>query len=156
MQWNAHDRRSSKQSGAASDSSHLSPVERQGNQSESVDEHHHATAEDMQPSVHLPRAGREDLQAFQLCQQCLHGVRSHGDVRCEGLNDRRLSRADLYRSSGKFELLDRILPKLKVTNHRVLLFCQMTALMTIMEDYFAYKSNAYLRTMASHGIPFVH
>ncbi len=49
-------------------------------------------------------------------------------------------RSDLYRASGKFELLDRILPKLKATNHRVLLFCQMTSLMTIMEDYFAYKS----------------
>jgi SWI/SNF-related matrix-associated actin-dependent regulator of chromatin subfamily A protein 2/4 len=53
--------------------------------------------------------------------------------------------ADLYRASGKFELLDRILPKLKVTNHRVLLFCQMTSLMTIMEDYFAYKNFSYLR-----------
>ncbi|CAF0747001.1 unnamed protein product [Didymodactylos carnosus] len=53
--------------------------------------------------------------------------------------------ADLYRASGKFELLDRILPKLKVTNHRVLLFCQMTSLMTIMEDYFAFKNFKYLR-----------
>ncbi|CAF2772691.1 unnamed protein product [Rotaria sp. Silwood2] len=53
--------------------------------------------------------------------------------------------ADLYRASGKFEVLDRILPKLKVTNHRVLLFCQMTSLMTIMEDYFAYKNFTYLR-----------
>ncbi|CAF1935496.1 unnamed protein product [Rotaria magnacalcarata] len=53
--------------------------------------------------------------------------------------------ADLYRASGKFELLDRILPKLKVTNHRILLFCQMTSLMTIMEDYFAYKNFTYLR-----------
>lgn len=53
--------------------------------------------------------------------------------------------ADLYRASGKFELLDRILPKLKATNHRVLLFCQMTSLMTIMEDYFAYKNFSYLR-----------
>ncbi|CAF0773868.1 unnamed protein product [Rotaria sordida] len=53
--------------------------------------------------------------------------------------------ADLYRASGKFEILDRILPKLKATNHRVLLFCQMTSLMTIMEDYFAYKNFSYLR-----------
>jgi SWI/SNF-related matrix-associated actin-dependent regulator of chromatin subfamily A protein 2/4 len=53
--------------------------------------------------------------------------------------------ADLYRASGKFELLDRILPKLKISNHRVLLFCQMTSLMTIMEDYFAYKNFTYLR-----------
>uniref|UniRef100_A0A674NIW0 SWI/SNF related BAF chromatin remodeling complex subunit ATPase 4a n=1 Tax=Takifugu rubripes TaxID=31033 RepID=A0A674NIW0_TAKRU len=52
---------------------------------------------------------------------------------------------DLYRSSGKFELLDRILPKLRATNHKVLLFCQMTTLMTIMEDYFAYRNFKYLR-----------
>uniref|UniRef100_A0A8C4QRL6 SWI/SNF related BAF chromatin remodeling complex subunit ATPase 2 n=1 Tax=Eptatretus burgeri TaxID=7764 RepID=A0A8C4QRL6_EPTBU len=52
---------------------------------------------------------------------------------------------DLYRTSGKFELLDRILPKLRSTNHRVLLFCQMTTLMTIMEDYFAFRNFRYLR-----------
>ncbi|CAL8273596.1 unnamed protein product [Gadus morhua 'NCC'] len=52
---------------------------------------------------------------------------------------------DLYRASGKFEVLDRILPKLEATNHKVLLFCQMTTLMTIMEDYFAYRSFKYLR-----------
>uniref|UniRef100_A0A4W6FH44 SWI/SNF related BAF chromatin remodeling complex subunit ATPase 2 n=1 Tax=Lates calcarifer TaxID=8187 RepID=A0A4W6FH44_LATCA len=52
---------------------------------------------------------------------------------------------DLYRASGKFELLDRILPKLQATGHRVLLFCQMTTLMTIMEDYFTYRNFQYLR-----------
>ncbi|XP_069945024.1 ATP-dependent helicase brm isoform X8 [Cherax quadricarinatus] len=52
---------------------------------------------------------------------------------------------DLYRASGKFELLDRILPKLKTSDHRVLLFCQMTQLMTIMEDYLMYKGFKYLR-----------
>uniref|UniRef100_A0A673XTW3 SWI/SNF related BAF chromatin remodeling complex subunit ATPase 2 n=1 Tax=Salmo trutta TaxID=8032 RepID=A0A673XTW3_SALTR len=56
-----------------------------------------------------------------------------------------ISGNELYRASGKFELLDRILPKLHVTNHRVLLFCQMTSLMTIMEDYFAYRNFLYLR-----------
>uniref|UniRef100_A0A672J5M7 Probable global transcription activator SNF2L2 n=1 Tax=Salarias fasciatus TaxID=181472 RepID=A0A672J5M7_SALFA len=52
---------------------------------------------------------------------------------------------ELYRASGKFELLDRILPKLQATGHRVLLFCQMTTLMTIMEDYFSYRNFLYLR-----------
>ncbi|VDO81190.1 unnamed protein product [Schistosoma margrebowiei] len=51
----------------------------------------------------------------------------------------------LYRSSGKFELLDRILPKLKCCGHRVLIFCQMTSLMTIMQDYFDYRNFRYLR-----------
>lgn len=52
---------------------------------------------------------------------------------------------DLYRVSGKFELLDRILPKLKATNHRVLLFCQMTQCMTIIEDYLSWRQFGYLR-----------
>jgi SWI/SNF-related matrix-associated actin-dependent regulator of chromatin subfamily A protein 2/4 len=52
---------------------------------------------------------------------------------------------EIYRSSGKFELLDRILPKLKQTGHRVLMFCQMTQLMTVMEDYFVYRNFKYLR-----------
>lgn len=59
--------------------------------------------------------------------------------------DETFPRHDLYRASGKFELLDRILPKLQATNHRVLLFCQMTTLMTIMEDYFSYRNFLYLR-----------
>ncbi|XP_073979310.1 ATP-dependent helicase brm-like isoform X2 [Rhodnius prolixus] len=56
-----------------------------------------------------------------------------------------VSGPDLYRVSGKFELLDRILPKLKATGHRVLLFCQMTQLMTIMEDYLSWRGFLYLR-----------
>jgi len=71
---------------------------------------------------------------------------------------------DLYRVAGKFELLDRILPKLKATGHKVLMFCklaiisgamasecssgslgQMTHLLNIMEDYFLYREWKYLR-----------
>ncbi|XP_065904965.1 transcription activator BRG1-like isoform X2 [Dysidea avara] len=52
---------------------------------------------------------------------------------------------ELYRVSGKFELLDRMLPKFLQTNHRVLLFCQMTQLMHIMEDYLHWRGYKYLR-----------
>ena len=52
---------------------------------------------------------------------------------------------DLFRVSGKFELLDRILPKLKATGHKVLLFCQMTAVMDLLEFYFAYRNYTYIR-----------
>ena len=48
---------------------------------------------------------------------------------------------ELYRVSGKFELLDRMLPKFRQSNHRVLLFCQMTQLMHIMEDYLNWRGN---------------
>jgi hypothetical protein len=38
-----------------------------------------------------------------------------------------LVRYYLFRASGKFELLDRIFPKLKRSGHRILLFCQVSA-----------------------------
>ncbi|CEI98505.1 Putative Adenosinetriphosphatase [Rhizopus microsporus] len=51
----------------------------------------------------------------------------------------------LYRVSGKFELLDRMLPKLQQTGHRVLIFFQMTQVMSIMEDFLNYRGFSYLR-----------
>ncbi len=52
---------------------------------------------------------------------------------------------ELIRCSGKFELLDRVLPKLKASGHRVLIFSQMTSLLTVLEDYFMYRKILYLR-----------
>mmetsp|Transcript_8308 Transcript_8308/g.12055 ORF Transcript_8308/g.12055 Transcript_8308/m.12055 type:complete len:1428 (+) Transcript_8308:66-4349(+) len=52
---------------------------------------------------------------------------------------------DLIRSSGKFQLLDEMLPKLKAAGHRILMFTQMTAVMTILEDYFRYRNYTSLR-----------
>lgn len=51
----------------------------------------------------------------------------------------------LWRSSGKFELLDRILPKYQKSGHRVLMFFQMTAIMDIMEDFLRLRGIMYLR-----------
>lgn len=51
----------------------------------------------------------------------------------------------LYRCCGKFELLDRMLPKLQATGHRVLIFFQMTSIMSIMEDYLLWRKYPYLR-----------
>ncbi|KAJ9061306.1 ATP-dependent DNA helicase Snf21 [Entomophthora muscae] len=56
-----------------------------------------------------------------------------------------LSNDNLFRVSGKFELLDRILPKFFQTGHRVLIFFQMTTIMTIFEDYLTYRHIKYLR-----------
>ncbi|CAG8484587.1 16170_t:CDS:10 [Acaulospora morrowiae] len=51
----------------------------------------------------------------------------------------------IYRVSGKFELLDRILPKFFRSGHRVLIFFQMTAIMSIMEDFLMWRGFKYLR-----------
>ncbi|KAJ3265203.1 hypothetical protein HDU77_006058 [Chytriomyces hyalinus] len=51
----------------------------------------------------------------------------------------------IWRVSGKFELLDRILPKYFKTGHRVLMFFQMTQIMNICEDFFRYRGIKFLR-----------
>jgi ATP-dependent helicase STH1/SNF2 len=51
----------------------------------------------------------------------------------------------IWRTAGKFELLDRILPKFKATGHRVLMFFQMTQIMNIMEDFLRLRGYGYLR-----------
>lgn len=61
------------------------------------------------------------------------------------INPTRYLNDSLWRSSGKFELLDRVLPKFKASGHRVLMFFQMTSVMDIMEDYLRYRSMSYLR-----------
>lgn len=51
----------------------------------------------------------------------------------------------IWRVAGKFELLDRVLPKFKKTGHRVLLFFQMTQIMDIMEDFLRLRGMKYMR-----------
>ncbi|GFY85074.1 SNF2/Brahma-type chromatin-remodeling protein CHR12 [Actinidia rufa] len=52
---------------------------------------------------------------------------------------------EIIRASGKFELLDRLLPKLRKAGHRVLLFSQMTRLMDILEIYLQLHDYKYMR-----------
>uniref|UniRef100_A0A0E0DLV6 ATP-dependent DNA helicase CHR12 n=1 Tax=Oryza meridionalis TaxID=40149 RepID=A0A0E0DLV6_9ORYZ len=54
-------------------------------------------------------------------------------------------RQEIVRSSGKFELLDRLLPKLQRAGHRVLLFSQMTKLLDILEVYLQMYQFKYMR-----------
>lgn len=61
------------------------------------------------------------------------------------INPTHTNNDNLWRVAGKFELLDRILPKFKATGHRVLIFFQMTQIMDIMEDYLRYRGLMYLR-----------
>ncbi|KAI9844327.1 MAG: hypothetical protein M1837_005631 [Sclerophora amabilis] len=51
----------------------------------------------------------------------------------------------IWRTAGKFELLDRVLPKFQISGHRVLMFFQMTNIMNIMEDYMRLRGMQYLR-----------
>lgn len=61
------------------------------------------------------------------------------------MNPGRGTNDSIWRTAGKFELLDRVLPKFQVTGHRVLMFFQMTQIMNIMEDFLRYRGIQYLR-----------
>ena len=61
------------------------------------------------------------------------------------MNPNKLTNDLIWRTAGKFELLDRILPKFKATGHRVLMFFQMTQIMNIMEDFLQFRGLKYLR-----------
>ncbi|KAL0226533.1 hypothetical protein P9112_013857 [Eukaryota sp. TZLM1-RC] len=52
---------------------------------------------------------------------------------------------DLIRSSGKFVFLDRMLPKLRVTGHKVLIFTQMVQIMDLLGQFLSYRGYHYLR-----------
>ena len=61
------------------------------------------------------------------------------------INPTRETNVSIWRVAGKFELLERVLPKLKATGHRVLIFFQMTHIMDIMEDFLRFMGIKYLR-----------
>jgi len=63
----------------------------------------------------------------------------------ETINPSKVNNELLYRVSGKFELLRRMLYKLQATGHKVLMFFQMTQIMTIMEDMLVMEGVQYLR-----------
>jgi ATP-dependent helicase STH1/SNF2 len=63
----------------------------------------------------------------------------------EVMNPSKITNDLLWRASGKFELLDRILPKFQKTGHRVLMFFQMTQIMNIMEDFLRLRGMKYMR-----------
>jgi len=58
----------------------------------------------------------------------------------------------LILDAGKLKELDRLLPKLKAEGHRVLIYCQMTKMIDIMEDYMHYRGYQYLRLDGSSKI----
>uniref|UniRef100_A0A0D9WEC8 Helicase C-terminal domain-containing protein n=1 Tax=Leersia perrieri TaxID=77586 RepID=A0A0D9WEC8_9ORYZ len=57
----------------------------------------------------------------------------------------------LIENAGKMVLLDKLLPKLKERDSRVLIFSQMTRLLDILEDYLMYKGYQYCRLDGNIG-----
>uniref|UniRef100_A0A7S0DGP2 Uncharacterized protein n=1 Tax=Amorphochlora amoebiformis TaxID=1561963 RepID=A0A7S0DGP2_9EUKA len=65
----------------------------------------------------------------------------------EGVEDRTLPpfAEHLIENSGKLVVLDKLLVKLKKDGSRVLIFCQMTRMIDILEDYCRYRRHKYCR-----------
>ena len=58
----------------------------------------------------------------------------------------------LVRASGKFHLLDRMLARLHAAKHQVLIFSQMTEVLSIIEDYLVWRKWKYCRIDGSTKI----
>eukprot|EP01083_Nonionella_stella_P000951 2726_1 len=85
--------------------------------------------------------------SMQLRKCCLHPFLIGGveDTEVENAKDEDEVMDILVKSSGKFVLLDKLLPRLKSQGHRVLLFSQMTRLLDIVEDYVNFREYVYER-----------
>lgn len=58
----------------------------------------------------------------------------------------------LVNSSGKMVLIDKLLPKLKASGHRVLIFSQMVKCLDLLEDYLLYKKYVdFIRNLFLHS-----
>jgi len=82
----------------------------------------------------------ELMQLRKICQHPFLFESVEDKVNPSGMIDDKL-----IRSSGKLELLSRVLPKFFHTGHRVLIFFQMTKVMDIMEDFLKFMHWKYLR-----------
>ena len=83
---------------------------------------------------------------IQLRKVCNHPLLFHPYVRhIPGAAQYDCDDATIVEQCGKFALLDNILPKLKATGHRVLIFNQMTKTMNVLEDYFRLRDYKFLR-----------
>lgn len=85
------------------------------------------------------RAVNQQMQnlMMQLRKACNHPYLFWGDL--DFPND------TLFRASGKFELLDRMLPKLRKTGHKVLIFTQMKKILDLMAEYLAWRQWKFVR-----------
>jgi len=80
---------------------------------------------------------------MQLRKVCNHPYLHFGEDQYAAA--RRETPEHIWRSSGKFELLHRILPKLQKLGHRILIFSQMVKLMDLLQDHLKQCGFKHLR-----------
>eukprot|EP00871_Galdieria_phlegrea_P004482 jgi/Galph1/5034/GphlegSOOS_G61.1 len=62
-----------------------------------------------------------------------------------GVNDEEKLMQHLIEASGKLVLVDKLLPKLRDSGHKVLIFSQMIRVLDILEDYLSWRRWGYER-----------
>ncbi|KAF9066567.1 SNF2 family N-terminal domain-containing protein [Rhodocollybia butyracea] len=91
-------------------------------------------------NVGVKGLSNELMQLRKICQHPFLFESVEDKVNPSGMIDERI-----VRTSGKLELLNRVLPKFFATGHRVLIFFQMTKVMDIMADFLRYLGFKFLR-----------
>ncbi len=66
-------------------------------------------------------------------------VEGSEDTICESTTDPAELAALFISCSGKFVLLDKLLPKLQAEGHRVLIFSQMVSVLNLLADYLRFR-----------------
>ena len=99
-----------------------------------------ASPDDPEKPIVIKNANNQIMQLRKICNHPF----AYEEVETF-INPTAETNAQIWRVAGKFELLDRILPKLKSTGHRVLIFFQMTLIMDIMEDFLRFRGMKYMR-----------
>ena len=77
-----------------------------------------------------PTSGKVGTKSFSNCLMQLRKICNHPYLFIQDLPEENLDW--IYTSSGKFELLDRILPKLIKSGHKVLIFSQFVQLLELL------------------------
>ncbi|KAK5784217.1 hypothetical protein PVK06_038737 [Gossypium arboreum] len=105
----------------------------------------------LQKDLEVVNAGGERKRllniAMQLCKCCSHPYLFQGAEPGPPYT----TEDHLVTSAGKMVLLDKLLPKLKERDSRVLIFSQMTRLLDILEDYLMFRGYQYCRIDGNTG-----
>jgi SWI/SNF-related matrix-associated actin-dependent regulator of chromatin subfamily A protein 2/4 len=91
------------------------------------------------------RTGSTKTKGLNNTLMHLRTVCNHPFLMYESYHSDEGRESELWRAAGKFEVLHRMLPKLRATGHRVLLFSQFTSTLDVLEEYCDHVKLSHLR-----------
>eukprot|EP00658_Telonema_sp_P-2_P033936 TRINITY_DN24817_c0_g1_i1.p1 TRINITY_DN24817_c0_g1~~TRINITY_DN24817_c0_g1_i1.p1 ORF type:complete len:804 (+),score=279.94 TRINITY_DN24817_c0_g1_i1:46-2412(+) len=113
---------------------------------------HGATKKNMKQTEPLSRTSSKKIKKTSLNNMLmqLRKVCNHPYLFEE--KDTEITDDAIIECSGKMQMLDRLLPRLFAGGHKVLVFSQMTKMLSIIEDYFLHKGMNYCRIDGSTNL----